>query len=447
MMYAPEEKARIIRDYIFHNEEDKLAQFAEDNHPADLAEAISDLEREERISFFSIISPKKAALVLPKMGPVLRKELLEKIEETFLSSILKEMSSHDVIDILEELPENWVQQLLDLMKREKAESIAKLLGYKENTAGRIMTLDFFSLPSKMSVAEAIEELRKTDVHHISYIYIVDDSYLIGVLSLRALVVAAPNIKLYTIANKDIVRVTVDVDQEEVANLVRKYNLRAIPVVLRTNKLVGIVTIDNILDIVTEEASEDIYYMAGVRGINEDGLLHRSIPNAVYLRLPILIVCLIGGTVAAGIIGVFEDTLAALVILAAFIPVIMDMGGNVGTQSSTIVTRGLATGSVDIKVVWSLLWRELRIGVLIGAISGFAVGIIAQIWKGIPDLGIVVGISMIVTITVAAVAGAFFPIFFERIGVDPAIASGPVITSVKDITGLLIYFTTATLLIL
>lgn len=443
-MHTTEEKVRIIKSYLSHNEKDKLAQFAEDNHPADLADAISDLEREERSHFFSIISPEKAALVLPEMEPVLRKELFKEIEETTISRILEKMSSHDATDILEELPEKWAQQLLDLMKREKAEDVDELLGYKEDTAGRIMTPEFFSLHSEMRVTEAIEELRKTNIHDIPYVYITDEGYLIGVLSLRTLIAAAPGTKLNKIANKDIVRVTVEVDQEEVANLVRKYDLRAIPVVDKTNKLVGIVAVDDILDIVAEEASEDIYHMAGIK---EDGLLHRSIPAAIRLRFPSLIICLIGGIVAAGIVGAFEEALAAVLILAAFMPVIMGMGGNIGTQSSTIVTRGLATGSIDIGNIWRLLWRELRIGLSIGAICGVGVGVIAQIWKGTPHLGIVVGASMTATITVAAVLGVFFPILFERIGVDPAIASGPAITTVKDITGLLIYFGIATLVML
>lgn len=443
-MHTTEEKVRVIKDYLSHNEEDKLVQFAEDNHPADLADATRNLEREERSRFFSIISPEKAALVLPEMEPVLRKELFKEIEEKTISRILEKMPPHDATDILGELPEKWAQQLLDLMKREKAEDVDELLGYKENTAGRIMTPEFFSLRSDMRVTEAIEKLRKTNIHDIPYVYIADDDYLIGVLSLRTLIAAAPDTRLSKIANKDIVRVTVEIDQEDVANLMRKYDLRAIPVVDRTNKLVGIVAVDDILDIVTEEASEDIYHMAGIK---EDSLLHRSIPAAVRLRFPSLIICLIGGMVAAGIVGVFEEALAAIIILAAFMPVIMGMGGNIGTQSSTIVTRGLATGSIDIRNMWRLLWRELRIGLLIGAICGVAVGVIAQIWKGTPYLGIAVGVSMAATIVVAAILGAFFPILFQRIGVDPAIASGPAITTVKDITGLLIYFGIATLIML
>ena len=309
-----------------------------------------------------------------------------------------------------------------------------------------MTSDFFTLYSEMNVAEAIEKLRTIDIPNIPYIYIVaDNGYFVGVLPLRALITADPFIKIGKITNKDVVRVTVDVDQEKVASLVKKYDLRAIPVVDHANKLVGIVTVDDILDIVTEEASEDIYRMAGIK--EDESLLHRSIPIAVRFRLPWLIACLMGGIVAAGIVGIFEEILTAVIILAAFVPVIMGMGGNIGTQSATIIVRGLATGSINIKNVWNLLWRELRIGLLIGVICGLAVGIIAQIWQGSPELGIVVGTSMTATVTVAAFLGAFFPIFFQRLGVDPAIVSGPVITTVKDITALLIYFGIATLIML
>ncbi|MCI2426563.1 magnesium transporter [Candidatus Acetothermia bacterium] len=444
-MNAIEEKIKVIKGYLSRNEKDKLMQFAKDHHPVDLADLISDLEREERSHFFSIISPEQAALVLPKMRPGLMKELLGEIEETTISRILEKMSSRDASGILEELPEKWAQQLLNLMKREKAEDVDELLGYKEDTAGRIMTPDFFALHAEMSVAEAIEELRKTNIHKIPYIYITtNDGYFIGVLAVRDLIIAAPNTKLSKIVNKDIVRVTVEVDQEEVANLVRKYHLRAIPVVDMTNKLVGIVTVDNILEIVTEEASEDIYYMAGIK---EDGLLHLPILATIRLRLPWLVICLFGGMAAAGVVGTFEETIAAIVVLAAFMPVIMDMGGNVGTQSSTIVVRGLATRSINTRKIWRLLWRELRIGLSLGAICGVGVGVIAQIWKGTPDLGIVLGIAMAATITVAAFFGALLPVLCQRFGTDPAVASGPAITTIKDITGLLIYFGIATLIML
>lgn len=442
-MRTIEEKVRVIKSYLSHNRRDKLTHFVRDSHPADIADVIGGLEREERAHFFSIIEPEKAALVLPEMDLELRRELFEEMEEAAISRILEKMSSHDATNILEELPEELAQQLLELMKREKAEDIDELLGYKEDTAGRIMTTEFFSLDSEMRVGEAIEELRKTNIYDIPYVYVTDGGHLLGVLSLRALITARPDTRLSEIADKDIVRVTVEVDQEEVANLVRKYDLRAIPVVEETNKLVGIVVIDDILDIVAEEATEDIYHMAGIK---EDGLLHRPILTAIRLRLPALIICLIGGIAAAGVVGVFEETLIAIIALAAFIPVIMGMGGNIGTQSSTIATRGLATGSIDIRGMWRFLWRELRIGLSVGVICGAAIGVIAQIWKGTPHVGIVVGASMAITITVAALLGAFLPIFFQRIGIDPAVASGPAITTLKDISALAIYFGIATLII-
>ncbi len=317
--------------------------------------------------------------------------------------------------------------------------------YKKNSAGAIMTSEFFSLNSKISVDEAIKKLQEASLRDIFYIYVTDDdNFLIGVVPVKRLVVASQNIEIDEIINRDIIRVTVNVDQEEVANLARKHNLRAVPVVDETNKLVGIVTSSSLLNVITEEASEDIYHMAGIGG---EKLFQHPIFTAIRFRLPWLIICLLGGIIAAGVISAFEETLAAVVVLAAFIPIIMDMGGNVGTQSSTIIIRGLATKSIDLKDSWQHLWQELRIGLLMGVICGGIVGMIAQIWKGTSYLGIVVGVSMIATITIAASLGALLPIFFQRIGVDPAVASGPVITTIKDITGLVIYFSVATLLIL
>lgn len=441
-----DKRIKKVKDYLSIKDIVSLTRLIHDLHPVDLGEIFSHLNREEREAFFILFEPEEAAYVLPEMNSTFQKEILEKMENVRLARILEVMPSDDAVDILGNLVQERVKSILKLMRRREAKEVSQLLGYKENTAGGIMIPEFFSLSSEMTAIEAIEELRKTDIRHISYIYITTDAgYLIGVLPLRDLIVASSSTKLNEIVNKDIVRVRVESDQEEVANLVRKYNLRAIPVVDETNKLVGVVTVDDVLDVVVEEASEDIYRMAGVRV--DDGLLHRPIPIVTRLRLPWLIICLMGGMVAAGIVGVFEESLAAVVVLAAFIPVIMGMGGNIGTQSSTIVVRGLATGSINIKNIWGVLWRELRIGLLIGAICGVVIGIIAQIWRGIPDLGIVVGISMAATITVAAFFGALLPILFQRFGVDPAIASGPAITTIKDITALLIYFGVATLIML
>jgi magnesium transporter len=435
-----------VKDYLAIKDVVNLARLIHNLHPVDLGEIFNHLNREEREAFFILFESEEAACVLPEMNPTFQKEILEKIENVRLARILEVMPSDNAADILGNLAQERVKPILKLMSRREAREVSRLLGYKEDTAGGIMIPEFFSLSLEMTAAEAIEELRKTDIRHISYIYITTDGgYLVGVLPLRDLITADSSTKLSEIVNKDIVRVRVESDQEEVANLVRKYNLRAIPVVDETNKLVGVVTVDDVLDVVVEEASEDIYRMAGVRV--DDGLLHRPIPVVTRLRLPWLIICLMGGMVAAGIVGTFEETLAAVVVLAAFIPVIMGMGGNIGTQSSTIVVRGLATGSINIRNIWGVLWRELRIGLLIGAICGIVIGIIAQIWRGVSDLGIVVGISMAATITVAAFLGALLPIVFQRCGVDPAIASGPAITTVKDITALLIYFGVATLIML
>jgi len=439
-------KTKEIKNFLINKDASNLNKFIKSSHPADLAEIFNFLKKEERKELLSFLSFEEAANVLPKIEPVFLKELLDDIENVRLSQILEIMPPDEAADILGDLQKNRKKQILNLIKKEEADDVNLLLKYKEDTAGGIMTSDFFSLYSGMTVTEAIEKLRIVDISNISYIYVVtDNNNFVGVLPLRNLITADSFVKIGEIANKNTVRVTVDVDQEEVANLVKKYDLRAIPVVDNTNKLVGIVTVDDILDIVTEEASEDIYRMAGIK--EDESLLHRSIPVAVRFRLPWLIACLMGGMVAAGIVGVFEETLTAVIILAAFVPVIMGMGGNIGTQSATIIVRGLATGSINIKDAWHLLWRELRIGLLIGIICGFAIGIIAQIWQGSPELGIVVGTSMTATVTIAAFLGAFFPIFFQRLGIDPAIVSGPVITTAKDITALLIYFGIATLIML
>jgi magnesium transporter len=228
-------------------------------------------------------------------------------------------------------------------------------------------------------------------------------------------------------------------------LFKKYDLLSLPVVDHEKRLVGIITVDDVVDVIEKEDTEDFHMMAAVHGKTiKDKLLKVSIPNAIRMRLPWLIITLFGGMLAGGVIQIFEEALTAVIVLAMFIPVIMDMGGDIGIQTSTIVIRGLATGDINKKNAWKCLIREVLIGISMGVICGVVVGIAGQIWMGVPMLGLAVGGAMIATITVASFLGAFLPVIFERFRVDPAVVSGPLITTVKDITGLLIYFAIATL---
>lgn len=438
-----EERFKQIRGYLINKDTADLAGIIEDSHPADLAEILDHLEGEEKAALLDFLKPEEAARVLPEMDSGSQRELLEGLEDARLSRILEVMPSDNAADILGDLPEGREEKILGLMKKEEAEDVHRLLEYEEDSAGGIMTPDFFALPGEMKVEEAIEKLRGSDIEAISYIYVVGgEGRLEGVLSLRKLIIASPLTPLKEIMDTDAIRVTTDVDQEEVANLVRKYNLRALPVVDLTNILVGRVTVDDVLDVVEEEANEDIYKMAGT---DEEELLNGSILRVAWVRLPWLIIALLGTMVSAAVIRSFEGEFEPqmLITLLAFIPAIMAMGGNIGVQSSTIVVRGLATGHLNFGHFWRLIFREARLGSLIGVISGVVAGTVALFWNGSGAiLGLIVALSMVVALTVAAILGTVIPLTVNRFNIDPAVVSGPFVTTLKDITGLLIYFSLA-----
>jgi magnesium transporter len=306
--------------------------------------------------------------------------------------------------------------------------------------------DFIALAEDTTAKEAIEALQKeySDVEMPFYLYVVDDyGKLVGVSSLRQLVLVRPETPLREFMTTDVFSVQTDMDQEEVAKIVARYDILAVPVVDDTNRLVGIVTVDDVIDIFRREATEDILKMAGV---GEEFVETKSVLKSTRIRLPWLFASCVGGIVAFFIIGKFEGSLAKIATLAAFIPVIMGMGGNIGTQSSTIVVRGIATGRIDIRDFWSVIFKELTIGVILGIIYGLLIGSVAQIRYSIGALAISVGLAVISSMSVAALVGSLVPMAFARIHIDPAGATGPFVTTAIDIISVTFYFMIATALL-
>ena len=279
---------------------------------------------------------------------------------------------------------------------------------------------------------------------IYYIYIISRrKELKGVLSVRQLLAADPTEKMQNIMSEDVIKVPVDMDQEEVAEVLNKYDLLAVPVINNKNQLVGIITVDDILEVMEDEATEDIYKMAATTDVYDvkGGLL-----SIVKKRIPWLLILLVGDLLSGSVIQKFEASLQAIVALAIFIPVLMDMGGNVGTQSLTVVVRGLATGKLYLANFFSHIYREIKVGLIMALIIGISISVIVIVWQGDPILGLIVGVSMFATLLTAIIVGTSIPFIMDAIGVDPALASGPFITTIVDITGLFIYFYMASILI-
>ncbi|NLC11671.1 MAG: magnesium transporter [Firmicutes bacterium] len=423
-----------------------LLRVKEGYHPSDLAELIEDLTDQQKKELFDLLSDEDAALILQEMEEIDQVTLFRLLTKTRASAVLKEMASDEAADLLGELPPDEAREILDLIE-ENAEEIEGLLRFPEESAGGIMTTEFIALPENIPAEEAITRLREIapEAEIIYYVYVVDEeTRLSGVLSLRDLISASDGTLLQEIMNPNVISVNAMMDQEEVARVVSRYDLLAVPVVDEQNRLLGIITVDDIIDVIEQEASEDIYLMAGTGDVEGVDLMNVSVFSIAKIRLPWLIISLLGGLLSGSVIGHFESTLQTIVLLAVFIPAIMDMGGNVGTQSSTVFVRGLATGELKQEQAWQYFLKEIRVGLTMGAVCGLLIASAAVIWKGVPILGLAVGIAMFTTVTLAAIIGTLVPLLFSRLGIDPAIAAGPFVTTIKDITGLLIYFWVATL---
>jgi len=415
------------------------------SHPADIAHIFRYLDLKDQRTLFNLIeNPETAAYVLSELDHGTGAQLLEQIDKQTITEVLQEMPYDDAVDIIRNMPEELAEEILGIMQDEDSDEIEQLLLYDEDTAGGIMSTEIFSLNQDLTVKEAIEAVQQAgDVEMVFYLYVTDDdNHLVGVLSLRQLLTVSPSRLLKDIMIREVISVRTDVDQEEVAQLVARYNILGIPVVDDANRLVGLVTVDDVIDVMRQEATEDIYKMAGA---SEEELLYGyKAFKIARLRLPWLVTNLFGGVITGYLMWRFKATLAEVIALITFIPVITGMGGNVGGQSATIVVRGFATGRIDMSTLRQVFFRELRVGMIMGAVCGLTIGVVAFAWHHNPYLGLVVGMAMATAMTVAATMGVLATSFFKRIGIDPAIASSPFVQTANDITGLLIYFGTATL---
>ncbi|PLX44915.1 MAG: magnesium transporter, partial [Deltaproteobacteria bacterium] len=424
-----------------------LRRIVERTHAADLAAIYGDMNDLEQGRFFQVLKQSDlVGEVIAHMDPVNQQELVEVLSPEEVAHIIVEMDSDDAADILNLLTEEIRDDVLTAMKREDSEDIEKLLDYPEDSAGGLMTTSFFALPEGMNAKEAVEAIQgDEDAETAFYLYVVDEAeHLAGVVSLRKLITSSPATKLRSIMSTDVINVDVNTDQEQVARLVSKYDLLAIPVVDEEKKLVGIITVDDVLDVLREEATEDIYKMAGT---SQEELLHGNRVMPIFrIRIPWLAVNLVGGVLTGTILWWFRATVEEIIALLSFVPVITGMGGNVGTQTSSILVRAFATGRVDFDSLPSHLWKEVRVGFLLGIVCGAMVGLAALIWHNDPYLGVVVAVSMMAAMTVAAIMGTLTPALFRKLKIDPAVASGPFVTTANDITGIFIYLAAATLML-
>ena len=419
-----------------------LIKLTRKTHPADLATLFRHFTIEEQKEIFALMKEnERTAEFLTELDDSLVNELLSNENLERIASIIEKAPTSDQSGILNLIEEEKAQSVIELLNIDEQEEIAEIMGYPEDSAGSLMNTEVFTLHESITAGEAIKTLQdQEDAEMVFYLYITDDDdRLVGVISLRVLTTTPPTTTLKDIMIKNVHTIRPETDQEEVARIVAQYNFLAVPVIDSESHLLGIVTVDDVVDVIREEATEDFLQMAGA-GKDREILLKSSWESA-KTRLPWLFASWIGGVIAAHLIGVFKGMLENIIALAAFIPVILGMGGNIATQSSTIIVRGMATGRVNIGGEIKLILKEMKVGFILGTLYGILLGIFAKyiFIESHANLGLVVGLSICVSMLVAATVGTVIPLLLRKLDIDPAIATGPFVTTSIDILGVLFYF--------
>ena len=438
---------KLIEDVKYHITQKNrkiLIRLIDSVRAPDMADLMEHLDHEERMYLMDLFEAGDAGEVLIEIETPVQESIIRYLDNEAISEIVQELESDDATDLLSTLPADRVEEIIDSVDDEVSKRLERLLPYPEDTAGGNMALEFVAVKEDSTIKDAIEIIRekRDSVKNIYYLFVVDDlNRLVGVVSLKDLVLGSPEQRINEIMNPEVISVNANRDQEKVYHLFKRYDLVAIPVVDDQNRLIGRITHDDILDVIEDEADEDISLMAGViqQEITEDSPVKIS-----RARLPWLIAGLFGGILAALVINRFESSLERMITLSFFFPVVMAMGGNAGTQSATIAVRGLATGDIRLVFIWKRLLVEMKVAFLNGIICGIILGLIVGFWLSDYGLGFVVTLSLVMIIINSGFIGAAMPFVFKRFGVDPALATGPFVTTSNDIMSLLIYLTFVTI---
>jgi len=437
-----------IRNHLENKNMETLKHKLNESDTIEITDLIEELPPEEGPVVFRLLNKEKALEVFEQLEVEVQQKLLSSFKEERAIELIHGMEPDDRVRLLDELPARVTKKLVGSLSYHERQKTNELMGYPPRTAGRTMTPEYVRVRGELTVKEALDTVRRNgeEKETIYTLYVTDSTRkLEGVISLKDLIMASPDQKVEEIMNSQVVSVSTDTDQEEVARLLQERDMLAVPVVDRENRLVGIITVDDAMDILDEEVTDDIFDKAGLASLagKESGRSLRLISGSPLMvmgvRLPFLVITLIGGLLAGFVIDSYEETLETITALAVFIPVIMDMGGNVGTQSSTIFTRAYVLGHINIKRFFNHWLREIAIGVGIGIIMGIATGVIAALWQQSIELGVTVGLSLGITVTLATTLGFLVPFVLVRLGFDQAAGADPFITTIKDISSLSIYF--------
>ena len=420
-------------------------QFAKMNE-ADIAEVLEQAEDEAAIAAFRLLDEDLAADVFSYISPGRQQMLVEALSDDEVEGIMEELPIDDMVDFIEDVPEDVGKYVLDQVSPERSTLVDRILDYPDDSAGSVMTTEIVELSLTMTVKDALETIRTSgvDKETIYTCYVIDeDRKLIGVVTADTLVRANLSQPIAGIMDTNVISANATDDQEELSNQFRKYDLIAMPVVNRGGQLVGIVTVDDILRVIAEETTEDVEKMAGIRNTTDEPYMRTGVLRHARNRIAWLLILMLTAAITGAIISTFEDSLAVLPVLVAFIPMLMGAGGNAGAQSTTVVIRGMALGEIVIKDVMRVIWRETRIAIICGVVLGLANYM--RIWlmhDRDGTLALVVSLSLAITLIVAKSIGCTLPILAKKVRIDPATMAAPIITTIVDCTALIVFFSIA-----
>jgi magnesium transporter len=432
----------LLESEDLHNLKDEINT----QHPGDLAEIINELPDEYKITVFKLLNDEIASDVLPDLFDDIREDILENLQQTRLVKIIDEMESDEAADIISELDEEVSKEVLEKIDGEDSQEIQQLLTYDEDSAGGLMQTEIIAVSKNMLRDEMIDYIRENyeDVENIHYAFVTDeDEKLIGILHITKLLLAKSEMNAVELMDEKVISAEVNLDQEEVAHIFRKYDIYILPVVDADNHLLGRITVDDIIDVIDDEASEDAYKMVGLD--NEDKVFTSPL-SSVRKRLPWLTLNLFTALLVSSVVGIFEATIARLSFLAVLMPIVAGLGGNSGTQTLTVITRGIAMGELTIRNTGKAIFKEVTVGVVNGIIIGSCAMLLAYILRGDIMLGAVLGLAMITNMFIAGLVGSLIPVIIKSMKLDPALASGVLITMLTDIGGFASFLGLATLLL-
>ncbi len=444
MMMENGTKMQPLREDSRPESEARLMESVRGLHPADAAEKLAELPPEEIAGYVETIGPERALAVFEFLPFETQKDVLSRLTQETLRRLITLMRPDERADLVEELDEEFRERLLSLLIQAERQNLLRLLTYPEDSAGAYMTTDYALLEAHTTVRRALDDLRvqAPKKETIYYAYVVDaDRRLIGIVSLRDLIMARPDSLVDHIMRRNVISVPVDMDIEEVAQEMIHYDFLAMPVVDGEGRLVGIITYDDIFDVMTEEATEDMYLLAN---LDTDDKISSPIPRSVKLRAPWLLVNLGTALIASYTVSLFSETISRFVVLASLMPLVAGLGGNAGTQSLTVVVRALALGEIKTKGTWKVVLRQAAVGLCNGALCGLVLALITYLWHHNPWLSAIMWMAMIFNMIVAGSLGALVPILLRKLNLDPALGSSIFVTAATDTGGFFFFLGLATI---